>query len=115
MAFKITVKGLDELARKTDAIAKQAQIDIDKQTEASAMKIVNNARANAPVRDNILRPSIDILDESLMSRSVGSPVEYARRQEYEHPTRKGFLRKAFWDERDAYRNKCREILGKLGD
>jgi len=67
----------------------------------------------APVKDNILRPNIIASPRRLKlgTWEFGSNLVYARRQEYEHPTKKGFIRKSVWNNRTPYRDAVRrEIL-----
>jgi hypothetical protein len=90
--------------------------DLDRITEAYARKMANEAAQGAPVDTGRLRNSFppSVRKESDVHWSFGSDVEYAKVQEYEHRSKKGFVRKAVWDNREAYRNKIKERLGQIG-
>ncbi len=110
--IKISVTGIDALTKKLEGLTGATALNnADKISETYARKIANEAAENAPVKDNILAPALAASPERLEKGvwQIGNNgVEYTRRQEYEHPTRKGFIRKAVWDNREAYREKLRK-------
>lgn len=114
MNINLKVTGVEALTKKLEGFAGQAAAsNADKITETYTRKMANEAAANAPVRDNILAPALAASPEKL-SEGVwqfgNNGVEYTRRQEYEHPSKKGFIRKAVWDNREPYRNRIKEEL-----
>lgn len=107
--FNVTVKGLDEVIRKLDKqLGQQAVDDIDKITEAYARKMAEESAGMAPIKDSFLKNSIAASpqpsDDELHVWEYGSNLPYATRQEYEHKTNKGFIRKSVWNNREKYRN-----------
>lgn len=106
--FNVRVVGLEavirDLGRMVDA---QAQADIDGIAEAYARKMSEESAAMAPVDLGGLEGSIasspQQSDESIHIWEWGSNLPYATRMEYEHPTNKGFVRKAVWNNREKYR------------
>lgn len=78
---------------------------IDNTVETYARKMAADAAHNAPVRDGFLKNSLASSPQQVtkMTWEFGSDLPYALRQEYEHATRKGFVRKSLWANRDAYR------------
>lgn len=115
MKLSVSVTGIDKLTKKLDGWAGQAALDdVDKVTETYTRKMANESAAMAPVLDNILAPSI-VASPAQVEKGVweyGSNLEYAQRQEYEHKTRKGFIRKAVWNNRTPYRVAVRRELMK---
>lgn len=108
MKLDIKILGGDALEKKFREFAGHKTLEtVDKVTETYARKMANEAAAAAPVDQNILAPSIAASperDKGLKGVwTFGSNVEYARRQEYEHKTKKGFIRKAVWNNRTPYR------------
>src|SRR5690625_6470646 len=87
---------------------------VEKVTENNTRKMENDAGQAATVRDNILRPDIITSPRRLKlgTWEFGSSLPYARRQEYEHATKRGFIRKSVWNNREGYREKLREEIAK---
>lgn len=114
MKLDIKVDGLDEVMRKFSLAGIQAQGDADKVTETYARKMANEAGANAPVDSSDLRANLIASPRRLgpAAWEFGGTLAYTRRQEYEHKSKKGFIRKAVWDNRTAYREKLREEVSK---
>lgn len=113
--FSVKVKGLDAALRSAKEIPKKLVTDLDNETERSALRVVNDARSNAPYRDGLLRNSIRVYDKKLLQRTIGSDRPYAQRQEYEHATRKGYFRKALYAERETFRSAIEKAIKKAGD
>lgn len=112
--FNISVSGLDEtLQMLNDEIATH---EVGRVTETYARKIANDSANNAPVDTGALKGSLSSSPEQEEETvwTVGSDLPYALRQEYEHASKKGFVRKAVWNNRDPYRNKIAEVLRNMG-
>ena len=108
MKLNVKVTGLDDVLRKLDKqLGQQAVDDLDKITEAYARKMANESAEMAPIKDGLLRNSIasspQVSDDDTHVWEYGSNLPYATRQEYEHKTNKGFVRKAVWNNREKYR------------
>lgn len=115
MKINVNVTGVDALTKKIEGVAGQKALDnADKITETYTRKMANEAGKNAPVKDNVLRPSIIASPRriKLGTWEFGSTLPYARRQEYEHSTHKGFIRKSVWDNRTPYRDALRKGFTK---
>lgn len=114
---KLSVKsrGLDKALQSAKDIPQKLLKDLDDETERAALRIVNEARVNAPIRDSFLVNSIKVYDKKTLTRTVGSDRPYAQRQEYEHPTKRGFFRKAIYKERDTFRAEIEKVIKKAGD
>ncbi len=113
MNINVNIIGLDALERRFRQLGAEALIRSDRVTETYARKMANESAGMAPVKDNILAPSIAASPKrvKIAEWEYGSNVIYARRQEYEHATRKGFIRKAVWNNRAPYREALlREIM-----
>jgi hypothetical protein len=112
--FTVRVVGLPAVIEgfNTD----QVMIDLDRITEAYARKMANETAMAAPVDTGRLKNSFppSVRKEGDVSWSYGSDVPYAKKQEYEHKTKKGFVRKTVWNNRELYRNKINERLGEMG-
>lgn len=84
--------------------------------EAYARKMAADASHNAPILDGFLKGSLTSSPEPIDKTTwmFGSDLPYALRQEYEHASKKGFVRRAIWSNRTAYRDalKRRIIEGK---
>ena len=109
MNINVSVKGLENVMRDFSEKGKRAQTRVDKVSETYARKMANESGEMAPVKDNILRPDIIASPRRLKlgTWEFGSNLAYARRQEYEHPTKKGFIRKSVWNNRTPYRETVR--------
>lgn len=92
--MQFDILGLTKIGKRIKAIEQDLTRAVDEAVEVRALKMVNDTRADAPVKTGKLRNSIDIIpqDTKPMVRVYGTNVEYARRQEYEHKTKKGFFR-----------------------
>ena len=115
MNFNIKALGVKEIEKMFGQKAKDAITNADKVTETYTRKMANEAAENAPVKDNILSPALAASPEKLKEgvwQFGNNGVEYTRRQEYEHPTKKGFIRKAVWNNRTPYREAVKREVTK---
>jgi hypothetical protein len=112
--FSVNVSGLQDVLRTLDA--GPVKTDLDRITEAYTRKMANETAQAAPVDTGRLRNSFppSVRKEADVHWSFGSDVEYAKVQEYEHRSKKGFVRKSVWNNRELYRNKINERLGEMG-
>ncbi|NWQ40391.1 HK97 gp10 family phage protein [Bacillus sp. EB106-08-02-XG196] len=103
------------MRRLSDEAARDLVADIDIITERTVRTMANEAATNAPVKTGKLAasipPSVEKLDD--MAWQFGSDVEYATRQEYEHASKKGFFRKAVWDNREKFRQAVQRRINEL--
>lgn len=109
MNFKINVSGIEDVMRDFSQKSLAAQYRADKVTETYARKMANESAELAPVESGDLRASIVASPERIGNAEwqYGSDLVYARRQEYEHASHKGFIRKSAWNNREAYREAVR--------
>lgn len=113
--INISVKGLDKLMNDFSLKGIKAQGTADRITEKYTRKMANHAAENAPYKSGDLRANLLASPHRLgpASWEFGGTLPYTRRQEYEHKTKKGFIRKAVWDNRQDYRNELRkEVIDK---
>lgn len=105
MNANVSVKGLDGVMKDFTVRGVKAQSRADKVTETYTRKMANDSASMAPVKDNVLRPDIAASPRRIgpATWEYGSTLPYARRQEYEHPSKKGFIRKSVWNNRTPYR------------
>lgn len=114
MNMNLNVKGLDAVMKDFTLKGLEAQGRADKVTEAYTRKMANESGEMAPVDTSALQNDV-IASPRRLKLGVwefGSSLPYARRQEYEHATKKGFIRKSVWNNRTDYRNKLREEVIK---
>lgn len=114
MNINIKVKGLDKVMKDFSLRGVQAQYRVDKVTETYTRKMANESTKMAPVDTGALRASIAASPRRLQvgTWEYGSHLPYARRQEYEHKTKRGFIRKAIWRNRNDYRRAIRREITK---
>jgi hypothetical protein len=114
--FRVKTTGVyDVLAALGAKAAKELAGEFDEIVEKNAVKIVNQTKENAPIRDGFLRNSIHIYGRpAKMARIIGSDRDYATRQEYEHATKKGFFRKALWAGRVPLRDDIKTAIKSRG-
>ena len=112
MKFKITSLGDEEVKRKLARLGERALGKTENVAETYARKMANESASESPVLDNVLAPSIAASPRKLRDGewAYGSNVEYARRQEYEHPTKKGFIRRVVWNNREPYREALKKAV-----
>lgn len=111
MKLNINVAGIDALTKKIEGVAgRKALNNADKITETYTRKMANESAEKSPVDSGDLRASIVASPRKLEEGvwEYGSELVYAKKQEYEHPTRKGFIRKSVWDNRTPYRTALRK-------
>lgn len=111
--LNVSVTGVQEVLRRLgEQGARQLAQEIDEVTERTVRTMANEAAENAPYKSGKLAssipPSVEKVDE--MKWQFGSDVEYATRQEYEHSAKKGFFRKALWNNREQFRTDVREVI-----
>jgi hypothetical protein len=114
--IKIKVQGVEDvLMRLGKKGANELAAELDNIVEANAIKIVNEAKENAPIRDGFLKRSIKLYGKPVMlRRTIGSDRPYAQRQEYEHATHKAYFRRALWNGRKPFRKDIRDEIKKMG-
>ncbi len=113
MRLNVSVKGLDEAINGLSRRAIGARTKSDRVTETYTRKMANEAGEGAPVEFGDLRANLLASPHRLAPGSwqFGGTLAYTRRQEYEHKTKRGFIRKAVWNNREDYRNALRrEVL-----
>lgn len=107
MNINVKVSGIDETLKQFGKWTGQAYAkDIDKVSETYARKMAKESAGKAPVDTGSLKASIAASPqpgETLGEWTYGSDLPYARRQEYEHASKKGFIREVVWNNRDKYR------------
>ncbi|WP_332606869.1 hypothetical protein [Bacillus spizizenii] len=114
--MRITIIGLTE-ALKSAANAQALKTDVGHDVERGVRRMANGGANNAPKKTGRLANSIvsSPHKEDDLSWSFGSDLPYARRQEYEHRTRKAFIRRAVWDNEDELEKDIeRSINDRLG-
>src|SRR5699024_5069866 len=104
----------DEVMRKFTLKGIQAQGNADKITETYTRKMANVSGQMAPKDSGDLQTSIIASPRRLQlgTWQYGSELPYARRQEYEHKSQKGFIRKSVWNNRSDYREALRKEFTK---
>ncbi len=114
MKMNVKVQGVDKIMRDFSQRGLAAQYRADKVTETYARKMANESAEMAPVDSGDLRASIAASPERLANAvwQYGSDLPYARRQEYEHASRKGFIRKSVWNNRTPYREALKREVTK---
>lgn len=114
MRVNIKVQGIDKVMRDFSRKGEQARQRVDKVTETYTRKMANESAGMAPVDTGDLRASIAASPRRMQlgTWEYGSELPYARRQEYEHKSKKGFIRKSVWNNRESYRNAIRKELSK---
>jgi|SRR5690625_4505708 len=114
MNVDIKVQGLDKVMKDFSIAGMKAQGEADKTTETYARKMANDASSNAPVDSGDLRANIAASPRrlKLATWEFGGTLPYARRQEYENRTHKGFIRKAVWNNRAEYRDAVKRAVIK---
>ena len=115
MRMNVSVKGLDEVMRDFSLAGIKAQGNADKVTETYTRKMANDSADMAPVKSGDLRANLAASPHRLKPAvwQFGGTLPYARRQEYEHKTKKGFIRKSVWKNRNDYREALRREVSKF--
>lgn len=114
MKINISVKGINEVMKDFSIKGIQAQERAENVTETYARKMANDSAGMAPVKSGDLRASIAASPRriKLAVWEYGSHLPYARRQEYEHASKKGFIRKSVWKNRNDYREALKREIAK---
>ena len=114
MNINIKVDGIDEVMKEFGKWTGQAYAkDIDKVSETYARKMAKESAGKAPIDTGSLKGSIASSPApggTLGEWTYGSDLPYARRQEYEHASAKGFIREVVWNNRDKYREAVRKAV-----
>lgn len=114
--LRISARGLDAALRSAREIPLELIDALDDETERAALRVINDARENAPRLDGALKNSIRMYGRDVkLKRTIGSDRPYAQRQEYEHATKRGFFRKALYRERNTFRAAIERVLRRAGD
>lgn len=114
MNINVSVQGIDKVMNDFTSAGFVAQVNSDKVTETYTRKMANDSGALAPVDTGDLRANI-LASPRRIKLGVweyGGTLAYARRQEYENITRKGFIRKSVWKNRNDYREALRREVSK---
>lgn len=92
----------------------KARVTADKVSEKYARKMANESAGMAPVDSGDLRANLQASPRRLAPGTweYGGTLPYTRRQEYEHKTRKGFIRKSVWNNRNDYREELRREVSE---
>lgn len=114
MRIKVNVVGIEKAIAGLSMKAAESKIRADKVTETYTRKMANDSAGLAPVDTGDLRASIVASPRRISSGTweYGSNLSYARRQEYENATKKGFIRKSVWRNRNPYREALRKEMTK---
>lgn len=117
MNLTVKVTGIDELLKRFDKLTGDAILsEMDKVTETYTRNMANESAALAPKRDLGLTNSIVASPAPAEGEkgiwTYGSDKPYARRQEYEHATQKGFFRQSVWNNREGYREAIRRKIAE---
>lgn len=112
--INVKVRGLDKIMNDFSQRGFKAQNKADKVTETYTRKMANNSADMAPVDSGDLRANILASPRRLAPAAweYGGTLAYTRRQEYEHPTKKGFIRKSVYNNRNDYREALRREVTK---
>ena len=115
MRLNVNVKGLDSVMKDFSLAGIKAQGNADKVTETYTRKMANDSAGMAPVKSGDMRANLASSPHrnAPASWQFGGTLPYTRRQEYEHKTRKGFIRKAVWKNRNDYREALRREVAKF--
>lgn len=115
--FNVRVDGVSDVLKMFDSVsADEAVRDIEKITETYARKMARDAADMAPVKTGRLKNSLAASPRKAEDEELtwiwGSDLPYATRQEYEHRSKKAFVRKSIWNNRNKYRDAIERRLTK---
>lgn len=115
MRINIDLQGLREVRNMTEEVRNRLMDEVDAVTERRAMKLVNDARADAPRKTGKLANGLDIIDQHTEKgvRVIGTEVEYTQRQEYEHKTKKGFIRNNVNKHKPLYEQDIKDAVDRI--
>lgn len=112
--MNVSMTGINEIMKDFSLAGMKAQGNADRVTETYTRKMANEAGANAPVDSGDMRANLIASPRRVTAGAwqFGGTLPYTKRQEYEHKTKKGFIRKAVWNNRTTYRKRLREEVVK---
>lgn len=113
MKFDIKAVGVDEVMKRFKHFYDSStETAVGNTVETYARKMASDAADNAPFLDGYLKGSLASSPEKFDNTTwtFGSDLPYARRQEYEHESKKGFVRRSIWANRTAYRAALRRRI-----
>lgn len=112
MRIRLNVEGLADFRHMADEMYNRTTAYVDEAVERRALLIVNDIKSNAPRLTGRLANSFDIVPQytKLGQRAIGSEIEYAQRQEYEHATKKGFVRNTVTNHEPYLENDLRDAV-----
>lgn len=113
-AFSVSVRGVKDALQQSGSIRNQLLSELEGETDKAAMRVVNDGRKGAPRLTGQLANSIDVYFKDSLSRTVSSDKAYFAKQEYMHPTNKGFMRRAISNEESRFQRAIKSILRKVG-
>lgn len=107
----VRVTGTNEVVRNLEKLTAQMEQSISNTTEAYARKIANEAAEAAPEKTGALKNSIVSSPTQVEPTlwELGSDLPYATRQEFEHSTKKAFMRNAVENNRGPFTNAIQRI------
>lgn len=113
--INISVQGLDNVMKDFSLAGIKAQGTADKVTETYTRKMANNSADMAPVDSGDLRTNLLASPRRLQQGTwqYGGTLPYTRRQEYEHASKKGFIRKSVYNNRNDYREALKREVSKF--
>ena len=113
--INISVQGLDSVMKDFSLAGIKAQGAADKVTETYTRKMANNSADMAPVKSGDLRADLLASPRRLQPGTwqYGGTLPYTRRQEYEHASKKGFIRKSVYNNRNDYREALKREVSKF--
>src|SRR5690625_8000571 len=113
--MNVNVKGLDKVMRDFSVAGIKEQGNADKVTETYTRKMANDSADMAPVKSGDMSANIAASPHRLKPAGweYGGTLPYNHRQDYEHKTKKGFIRKAVWKNRNDYREALKREVSKL--
>ncbi len=114
--YRVQVHGIQDVINRARRMPQQLIDEIDTDVEITTLETINAAKADAPVLSSKLRNGLQMIpqDAAKMKRTWGGSAEYTRRQEYEHKTRKGFMRRAQFNARTKLRERVRATIARIG-
>lgn len=114
MKIKVGIIGLKDVQSKITKLPPEGKQKLDEVVERRTLEMVNETRKRAPRLTGKLAGSIGIKDSETrpLTRVYGSDIEYARRQEFEHKSKKGYFRKTVAKHRPLFFKDVRDFLDK---
>lgn len=113
--ININVQGLDSVMKDFSLASIKSKGVADKVTETYTRKMANNSADMAPVDTGDLRADLLASPRRLHLGmwQYGGTLPYTRRQEYEHASKKGFIRKSIYNNRNDYREALKREVSKF--